>query len=374
MTHKILGTLVGGALLAVPALAQAQETWLLNAAGSVAAPMNDPYEEAFGAGATGEVGVYHSLGHIVQLGGRFSAGGLDEDNSGAPSPDPGNMGIGWVGPAVRLRPLARASDPERATGLWIEGAAGPGIVKDEVEPVLSPAVGYVIPVGDIGVGPIARYVHAVEPAGRFGGEDARIGTAGIEVVFLDNRKRLETPPREEYEPGAPMMPAARLEPAARVDPDADRDGILVGRDQCPSQAETVNGINDHDGCPDSELAFIGDRLVVDERVFFDYDKADIRPEGQEMLRQVASLYERTGYDWKELRVQGHADARGPQSYNVDLSMRRAQAVERELASLGVPQSLLDLEAYGEAKPAVPNADTEREHQQNRRVEFVIVRK
>jgi outer membrane protein OmpA-like peptidoglycan-associated protein len=374
MTRKILGSLVAGALLSTPALARAQETWLLNAAGSVAAPINDPYNDDFGAGATGEVGVYHSLGHIVQLGGRFSAGGLEDDGTTTQNADPGNMGIGWVGPAVRVRPLARASDPNRATGLWIEGAAGPGIVENDVEPVLSPAVGYVIPAGDIGVGPIARYVHAVEPAGRFGGEDARIGTLGIEVVFFDNRRRLEQPRPEEYEPGAPMMPAARLEPAARVDPDADRDGIPLGRDQCPSQPETVNGINDHDGCPDSELAFLNDRLIMDEHVFFDYDKADIRPEGREVLRQVASLYDRTGYDWQKLRVQGYADARGPQSYNVALSQRRAEAVERELESLGVPESRLDLEAYGEAKPVIPNADTEREHQQNRRVEFVIVRK
>jgi OOP family OmpA-OmpF porin len=359
---------MAGALLSTPALARAQETWLLNAAGSVAAPINDPYNDDFGAGATGEVGVYHSLGHIVQLGGRFSAGGLEDGDTTTQNPDPGNLGIGWVGPAVRVRPLARASDPDRATGLWIEGAGGPGIVEDEVRPVLSPAVGYVIPAGDIGVGPIARYVHAVEPAGNFGGEDARIGTLGIEVVFFDNRPRLEQPRPEEYVPGPPMMPAAR------IDPDADRDGIPVGRDQCPSQPETVNGINDHDGCPDNDLAFIDDRLVIDERVFFDYDRADIRPEGRELLRQVASLYGRTGYDWQKLRVQGHADARGPQSYNVGLSMRRAEAVERELESLGVPESRLDLEAYGEAKPAIPNAATEREHQQNRRVEFVIVRK
>ena len=70
---------------------------------------------------------------------------------------------------------------------------------------------------------------------------------------------------------------------------------------------------------------------------------------------------------------GHADARGPQQYNVDLSRRRAAAVKDYLTSLDVPESKLDIQAFGEIDPAVPQAETEAEHRQNRRVEFVIVR-
>jgi OOP family OmpA-OmpF porin len=377
MTHKILAGMLASSVLALPALASAQETWLLNAAGSAAAPINDPYNDDFGVGATGEVGVYRSLGPIVQLGGRFVAGGLDNDEPGsAEEPeDHGNMGLGWIGPALRLRPLASSQDPRRGTGLWVEGAAGPGIVEDSVQPVVSPAIGYVVPLGDVGVGPIARYVHVIETGGRFNdGEDARLGTLGVEVVFLDERPARIPPRMEEFEPGPPMQPAARLEPAARTSQDADADGIAVGRDQCPSQPETVNGINDHDGCPDNEVQFVGDRLVIDERVFFDYDQAELRPQGQEKLREIASLHQRSGYDWQALRVQGHADARGPAAYNADLSRRRALAVQRNLVSLGLPATMIDIEAYGESQPAVPAADTESEHQRNRRVEFVIVRK
>ena len=44
-----------------------------------------------------------------------------------------------------------------------------------------------------------------------------------------------------------------------------------------------------------------------------------------------------------------------------------------MTTLDVPESALDIEAYGELDPAVPHAATEAEHRQNRRVEFVIIR-
>jgi len=360
---------VGAFLLgSVPARAHAQETWLLNGAGSVAAPLNDPYRDDFAAGAIGELGLYHSLVPKLQLGARFSAGGLGEDEEGAArGANHGNLGIGSLGAALRLRPFARASDPRRGTGFWLEGVAGPGIVENELRAVFSPGLGYVFDAGGLGIGPMARYIQAIQGED-FGGDDTRLATLGIELVFLDNPGRGEIE-RREFQPGPPMIPAA-----GREDQDPDRDRIFGTADQCPNEPETYNGINDHDGCPDSKAAFLKDRLVIDERIFFIYDQATLLPEGKANLDELASFYTRTGYDWKALRVQGHADSRGSEPYNEELSLRRAAAVKSYLASAGIPEEMIDVEGYGETRPAVPGASTEPEHQQNRRVEFVIVRK
>jgi outer membrane protein OmpA-like peptidoglycan-associated protein len=356
-------------LSSIPSLAHAQEAWLLNGAGSVAAPLNDPYRDAFAAGAIGELGLYRSLIPKLQLGARLSAGGLGQDEEGASrGANNGNFGIGSLGAALRFRPLARWSDPRRGTGLWVEGVAGPGIVENDVRAVLSPGLGYVIDAGSLGIGPMARYIQAIE-GDLFDGDDARLATFGIELVFLDNPGKAEVE-TEEFRPPMPLVPAA----GRSEDPDPDRDRIMGDRDLCPNQPETVNGINDHDGCPDSKVAFLRDRLVVDERVFFDYDDATLKPTGKETLDELASLFMRTGYDWAGLRVQGHTDSRGTEPYNEDLSLRRAAAVKSYLASMGVNEELIDVEGYGEMQPAVPGAHTEHEHQQNRRVEFVIVRK
>ena len=377
---QILGAITTLSLLAAPAVAHADEIWLLNAAGSAAAPLNDPYSDQFSLGAIGEIGVYHSLNHWAQLGGRFSAGGIDGEDpeaegDGTFGPQPGNFGIGALSLAARFRPLAHPRDMQRGTGLWLEGAAGPGIVEDSVQPVVSPGAGYIFSLGEIGAGPMARYIRAFETGARFEGEDAELVTLGVELVFFDKAPGRE-PPTEQFEPGVepeqPLVPAARL--TARDDADRDRDGILEGRDQCPSQPETINGINDHDGCPDDKLEFIGDRLVLDENVFFEYDQASLRPGGKEKLDDIVAAHHKLGFEWQSLKVQGHADSRGPEPYNADLSRRRAEAVKRYLVSQGLQAAMLDVEAYGESEPKVPAADTEAEHQQNRRVEFVIIRK
>ncbi len=368
---SLFGAVVATALAPSLAQAQSKETWMLDAAGSAAQPLDGTHRAQFSTGAMGEFGLYRSLAPQLLLGARLSGGGLTEDDS-TPGTR-GNMALGAVGPAIRLRPLARASDPRRGTGLWVEGTGGPGIADGAVRPVLSPGVGYVFDAGDVGVGPTARYIHVFETGERLGGEDGQIGTLGIELVLFD-RGTFRASDRREFEPERPMLPASRVEPRRGIDLDPDRDGLLTGRDACPNEPETVNGINDHDGCPDEKVEFIDDRLVVDERVFFDFDKAGLKPAGQRELQAIASLYERTGYDWKELRVQGHADERGSEPYNQDLSWQRAAAVRSHLISLGVPEAILEIDSYGETRPTAPGALTESQHQQNRRVEFVVTRK
>lgn len=375
---KCAGLLAGVTLglILMPSAAKAEERWLLNGAGSFAGPITSPYTANFASGAVGDIGAYRSLAPAVLIGARVSAGVLSHDDTVESTiADEGDYGLGMLSGAVRLRPFGKGSDPRRGNGLWLEAAGGGGLTEGDVKPVISPGLGYVFDLGrGVGLGPVGRYVHVFEGSSNFGGNDAQLLTGGLELMFFDAPKSRaveeEAPKGQEF---APPPPAPPLQPAARVEPDSDRDGLIDANDKCPQQPETVNGVNDHDGCPDEKIEFIDDRLVLDEHVLFTYDAFTLEAAGEEKLQLIADLYKRTGGEWKRLEIKGYTDERGSQDYNYDLSRRRAKAVKRYLTTLDMPEEMLDIEAFGELDPAVPDAETEAEHRQNRRVEFVIIR-
>lgn len=105
-------------------------------------------------------------------------------------------------------------------------------------------------------------------------------------------------------------------------------------------------------------------------VFFDLDKADVTPEGMSIVESAAADANQTPF--KRIMAFGHADTSGTDSYNRDLSQRRADAVKSALAEFGVQADTIETEALGETQPLVPTDDGVREPQ-NRRVEVVIER-
>lgn len=108
--------------------------------------------------------------------------------------------------------------------------------------------------------------------------------------------------------------------------------------------------------------------VIAERVHFDFDKSDIRPDAAEVLqRKVAVLRE---YPGVELRIEGHCDERGSNEYNLALGQRRAEAVRRYLVSYGIDVGRFATISYGEERPAV-RASNEDAWAQNRRAEFRV---
>ena len=213
-------SLLGGVVAALsltPSLATAQEvkdmkeTWMVNATGSAAQPLDGSHRARFSTGAIGELGVYRSLVSKFSLGARLSLGGLSGDDS---MPGALGMDLGAAGPALRLRPLARGNDPRRGTGFWIEAAGGPGIADGAVRPMLSPGLGYVFDVGDVGLGPSARYLHVFETGDRLRGQDAQIGSLGLEFVLLDQGTYRDGD-RRGFAPEWRMMPASRSQPRAK---------------------------------------------------------------------------------------------------------------------------------------------------------------
>ena len=138
---------------------------------------------------------------------------------------------------------------------------------------------------------------------------------------------------------------------------------------CMNAAEVKNGVDDSDGCPDESLAAVkGDEIVILDAVYFDYGKDSIQSRSFPVLDAVVKIL--SAYpSIKKIEVQGHTDSRGSDSFNLDLSTRRAASVLRYLTSHGVDAGRVVSKGYGETAPRVPGAVSEEEHAQNRRVQF-----
>ena len=136
-----------------------------------------------------------------------------------------------------------------------------------------------------------------------------------------------------------------------------KDGTCTTNEDCPSGEE----------CKAGKCAAKGGAASCSvEPVRFDFNESKLGPEGQAALAALAECIKKNG--WK-LRVEGHADERGTEEYNLQLSNRRAASVKRYLLDLGVPDGSLETVGYGENKPAVPGA-SEAAWAANRRVELV----
>jgi len=107
---------------------------------------------------------------------------------------------------------------------------------------------------------------------------------------------------------------------------------------------------------------------VGDRVFFDFDKSDIKPEGQKTLEKQAAWLKK--YPNVTVTVEGHCDDRGTREYNLALGERRAAAVKKALVALGIPANRISTISYGKERPAVVG-DNEAAWAQNRRGVTVV---
>ncbi len=159
------------------------------------------------------------------------------------------------------------------------------------------------------------------------------------------------------------------------EPDNDQDGIADGLDDCPMEPEDQDGFQDEDGCPEpgpeaASVTVTDTRILISERIYFDYDRDTIRSVSMPMLDQVARVVLELRSELR-VRVDGYTDNEGVAQYNLDLSYRRARAVVEYLVGRGVPRSRLEYRGYGPRNPVAPN-DTPDGRALNRRVEFTIL--
>lgn len=113
-------------------------------------------------------------------------------------------------------------------------------------------------------------------------------------------------------------------------------------------------------------------ITLNDRVLFDFDQAQIRPDAVPVLDTLAAALQKVPA--RAMEIRGHTDAKGSDDYNLDLSERRAQAVVAALRQRGAAQDA-QAKGYGESQPVAPNElngqDNPAGRQLNRRVELFV---
>lgn len=108
-----------------------------------------------------------------------------------------------------------------------------------------------------------------------------------------------------------------------------------------------------------------------DRIEFEYDQADLRPEERELLARIAGVLIATADQGYAIQVFGHTDDVGSEDYNQALSERRAEAVMNYLVEAGVDPDILTMQGMGKAMPLVAET-TDAARARNRRVEIAII--
>lgn len=111
----------------------------------------------------------------------------------------------------------------------------------------------------------------------------------------------------------------------------------------------------------------GIQVTFESGLLFDFDSDVVRGSARSNLDELARSLER--YDETNLLIVGHTDAVGTDSYNMDLSERRASSAARYLRSRGVDREI-DTAGRGEREPVASN-DSDSGRSRNRRVEVAI---
>ncbi len=108
---------------------------------------------------------------------------------------------------------------------------------------------------------------------------------------------------------------------------------------------------------------------VFQPIYFDYDKAVIRSEYFDYLGRIVRVV--NGHSDLRIKVTGNTDADGSDTYNDELSKRRAKAIIEYFVQQGISKDRIEIEFNGEKKPIDRN-DTKEGKQRNRRVEFAFI--
>ena len=91
-------------------------------------------------------------------------------------------------------------------------------------------------------------------------------------------------------------------------------------------------------------------VSVGDRVYFNYDSAELDSDAQELLQHQAAWLKQ--YNKTSIVIEGHCDERGTREYNLALGEKRAQAVKSYLNGLGIDISSISTISYGKERPAV----------------------
>ena len=338
--------LTAAAVLACAGQAHA-EVWI-GAEAPVAFVTSDAQRDLFEPGFLPAAAVFAGPENLG-VGLRVRAGFLSDDSATVEGrKDPGKAGL--VSTTMTIR--------GHITDGWIEGAAGAGLTGDTFAPTFEVAAGWSFKQKSFEIGPSARYVRVVSTNAMNAFGSADLVLVGIDVGFGRARQRRHV----ATQIAAVQRVAPAPKPVAvRIARDPDR---LVDTDgSCLSDLVACRVVSD-------AIEVQSDRIILDERVLFDFDRARVRTAGRKLVQEVVDLW-KANPTWTHVTVEGHTDVRGPDEYNASLGELRAERVRRVMIDLGAPESI-DVVGVGRARPRDPGRD-EDAHHRNRRVEFVIER-
>ena len=171
----------------------------------------------------------------------------------------------------------------------------------------------------------------------------------------------------------PNTPTGTQVDARGCSSDSDNDGVTDDKDLCPFTQANIQV--DAQGCPleltEREVELLDKGVITARDIHFQTAKWDILPESRPILDEIGKIL----IQWPQLRIEigGHADARGSDSYNMDLTQKRAQSVLDYLLT-NFPQITRDqytARGYGERTPVASNRTVEG-MARNRRVEFKVL--
>lgn len=153
-------------------------------------------------------------------------------------------------------------------------------------------------------------------------------------------------------------------------PDRDGDQIPDQVDKCPD----VMGTPDLAGCPPPEeeepVVLESERIRIKNQILFEFGSNRIDPRSFPMLDEVAKVLADNPKVGPVL-IEGHTDNVGPKAFNLDLSRKRAKAVEDYLIGKGIKRERLRSDGFGMDRPLVPN-DSPLNRAKNRRTEFRLL--
>ena len=336
-TQLVVRNAALAALLIMTTTASA-DGWLV-AETPAAVAVSDAQAGVFKPGVMPAVGAYADRGWLA-LGVRLRSGVLRDGAA------PGNH---FKDPHLGSLTTASLALRALAFGGGVEGTLGGGVTGSDLVPSAELGAGFTFPVGAVEMGPSLRFA-------RVAGDGMTLGTADLVLLGLDLRfgkdHERRTHRRAHVEAAVEPMPFVA---------EADHDQIV---ERLPSCAELV------DGCTFGAITIVDDRIVLDDRVLFDLDRARVKHAGKQVIEAIAKLWE-AHPEWVSITIEGHADIRGSDDYNLDLSQRRADHVRDALIESSDPTRVKAI-GYGRTRPRDPGT-TVQAHQHNRRVEFVIER-
>jgi peptidoglycan-associated lipoprotein len=190
------------------------------------------------------------------------------------------------------------------------------------------------------------------------------------LLFMSSCAKKQMQVTEGVQPTAEeAMPAEKPATESKMAPMEETKKVETGETEAykKAEAERLEKLK----ALQKEQQELGEKKAFEnEKIYFDFDKSDLRPEAQTVLKAKADwLREHPAYS---LRIEGNCDERGTNEYNLALGERRASSAKKFLVALGIAEDRISTVSYGEERPADPGHN-EQAWAKNRRDEFKLMK-